>query len=375
MSFEYTKILFSILSLNIKIIYLKYKNKKIIFFYSPSKKITNPANYIQDLFSEFEKDFVVIFGFNSENILKNENYYFIKPFFLKFIYNVDIFFDNSVSTVFTNKSIRILMHHDIYHTPLLNSEKEKTIFEKIYNYDFILLSNKKNVFIFKSIFNNHFSNLNKNSPKLVESGYVKLDYLKNLNKINLKNNSIVIAPTNYKILKELSIFYNIEKIIEDLFKYTSSRIIFRPHPANLNDENTLKIRKMFSDNEKFIFDDSKDYFNTYSSSICLITDVSGTAYTYAFLTKKPVIFFSADEKLSSKMIYEKIPYFNDRNKIGVVVNNLKEMQLAITNVNSLNEEKKSSIANLEKEMIYLGNSKKRIKEIIEQIIENKYETV
>ena len=57
------------------------------------------------------------------------------------------------------------------------------------------------------------------------------------------------------------------------------------------------------------------------------------------------------------------------------VNNLKEMQLAITNINSLNQEKKNSIDNLEKEMIYLGNSKKRVKEIINQIIENKYETV
>jgi len=375
MIFKYIKSLFSILSLNIKIIYLKYKKKKIIFFYSPGEKIASPANYIQDLFNEFGKDFVIIFGFNSENILKSKNYYFIKPFFLKFIYNVDIFFDNSVSTAFTNKSVRIFMHHDIYHTPLMNLEKEKKIFEKIYNYDFILLSNKKNIDTFRSIFNNYTLNLNKNSPKLLESGYVKLDYLKDINKIDLKNTNIVIAPTNYKILEELSIFYNIEKIIENLFKYTSSKIIFRPHPANLNDENTLKIKKTFSDNEKFIFDDSKDYFDTYSSSNCLITDVSGTAYTYAFLTKKPVIFFSLDEKMVSRMAYEKIPYFYDRNKVGVVVNNLKEMQLAITNINSLNQEKKNSIDNLEKEMIYLGNSKKRVKEIINQIIENKYETV
>ena len=77
----------------------------------------------------------------------------------------------------------------------------------------------------------------------------------------------------------------------------------------------------------------------------------------------------------SRMAYEKIPYFYDRNKVGVVVNNLKEMQLAITNINSLNQEKKNSIDNLEKEMIYLGNSKRRVKEIINQIIENKYETV
>ena len=257
----------------------------------------------------------------------------------------------------------------------MNLEKEKKIFEKIYNYDFILLSNKKDIDTFRSIFNKHTLNLNKNSPKLLESGYVKLDYLKDINKIDLKNTNIVIAPTNYKILEELSIFYNIEKIIENLFKYTSSKIIFRPHPANLNDENTLKIKKTFSDNEKFIFDDSKDYFDTYSSSNCLITDVSGTAYTYAFLTKKPVIFFSLDEKMVSRMAYEKIPYFYDRNKVGVVVNNLKEMQLAITNIDSLNQEKKNSIDNLEKEMIYLGNSKKRVKEIINQIIENKYETV
>ena len=295
--------------------------------------------------------------------------------FLKFIYNVDIFIDNSVSKVFTNRSIRIFIHHDIYHTPLINSEKEKKIFEKIYNYDFILLSNKKNIDIFKSIFNNHISNLNKDSPKLLESGYVKLDYLKSRNKINSKNGNIVIAPTNYKIIKELSIFHNLEIIIENLFQYTSSKIIFRPHPANLNDENTLKIKKMFSDNEKFIFDDSKDYFSTYSDSICLITDVSGTAYTYAFLTKKPVIFFSTDEKLLSNLAYEKIPYFYDRNKVGIVVNNLREMQLAITNINFLNQEKQDSIYNLEKEMTYLGNSKKRIKEIIKQIIENKYETI
>ena len=375
MIFKYVKNLFSVILLNIKIINLKYKKKKIIFFYSPSQKINSPANYIQDLFNEFGKDFVIIFGLNSENILKSKNYYFIKPFFLKFIYNVDIFIDNSVSKVFTNRSIRIFIHHDIYHTPLINSEKEKKIFEKIYNYDFILLSNKKNIDIFKSIFNNHISNLNKDSPKLLESGYVKLDYLKSRNKINSKNGNIVIAPTNYKIIKELSIFHNLEIIIENLFQYTSSKIIFRPHPANLNDENTLKIKKMFSDNEKFIFDDSKDYFSTYSDSICLITDVSGTAYTYAFLTKKPVIFFSTDEKLLSNLAYEKIPYFYDRNKVGIVVNNLREMQLAITNINFLNQEKQDSIYNLEKEMTYLGNSKKRIKEIIKQIIENKYETI
>ena len=69
MIFKYVKNLFSVILLNIKIIHLKYKKKKIIFFYSPSQKINSPANYIQDLFNEFGNDFVIIFGLNSENIL------------------------------------------------------------------------------------------------------------------------------------------------------------------------------------------------------------------------------------------------------------------------------------------------------------------
>ena len=38
MIFKYVKNLFSVILLNIKIIHLKYKKKKIIFFYSPSQK-------------------------------------------------------------------------------------------------------------------------------------------------------------------------------------------------------------------------------------------------------------------------------------------------------------------------------------------------
>ena len=72
------------------------------------------------------------------------------------------------------------------------------------------------------------------------------------------------------------------------------------------------------------------------------------------------------------MDYDRLAYFKDRNKVGVVVNNLKEMQEAIININSTQEEKKNSIDILEKEMSYLGNSKSRIKEIINQIVENKY---
>ena len=72
-----------------------------------------------------------------------------------------------------------------------------------------------------------------------------------------------------------------------MLKNTSLNIIFRPHPSNLN---CLKseINNLFK-KIKFKLDKSIDY-KVYNSSLCLITDISGTAYTYAFLTKRPVIF-------------------------------------------------------------------------------------
>jgi len=143
MLFSIIRSLFIILIINIKIIYFKYKNKKIIFFYYPSKQLTKPANYIEYLFHDFGKDFTIFFGFNSQNIVGDKNHYYIKYGFLKWIYNVDIFIDNMCVDVFTNKSIKIFMHHDIYDTPLVNITKEKELFERMIKYDFLFLSNKK----------------------------------------------------------------------------------------------------------------------------------------------------------------------------------------------------------------------------------------
>ncbi len=57
----------------------------------------------------------------------------------------------------------------------------------------------------------------------------------------------------------------------------------------------LKLSNTGFDSKKFIFDQSADYLSNYGNSCCLITDMSGTAYTYAFFTLKPVIFYSKNE--------------------------------------------------------------------------------
>ena len=118
----------------------------------------------------------------------------------------------------------------------------------------------------------------------------------------------------------------------------------------------------------FKLDISENYFNIYSNSKCLITDTSGTAFTYAFLTKKPVIFFSKNEKLINELGYNKLSYFIDREKIGVITNDLNEISNAIKNIKFIEEKIRVLNDLLEKEIEYLGTSKMRIAKLVDQIL-------
>ena len=371
MPFLILKSFFSIIVINIKIIYFKFKNKKIIFFYDPEKRYTQSINYIEDLFNNFGKEFLIFFGSNSTNISGHKNYY-IKYSFLKWIYKIDIFLSNNVCDIFANNSIRIYLHHDIYDSPLIDLKKEKELFQRLAKYDFLFLSNKKSTIMFNNFFNKYNSNLSGNIPKIIETGYLKLDYLKkNIKTYNSINNNIVIAPTIREHVKKLSMFDDLKKIIEILLANRTSKVIFRPHPVDRKTHLTLEIEENFKNDDNFKLDISNDYFDTYLNSMCLITDISGTAYTYAFLTNKPVIFFSKNEKLINELGHGNLSYFEDRNKIGVIIKNSNEIFEIINNIKYIEKKIKISNSSLLKEMDYLGNSKNRIKKIINEILVKK----
>ena len=184
----------------------------------------------------------------------------------------------------------------------------------------------------------------------------------------MKKNSIVIAPTNPLSFEKLSMINYLEELINILLANVKSEIIFRPHPSNRKDQKILKIERIFKDNKNFYLDISDNYLNTYSKSYCLITDLSGTAYTYAFLTKKPVIFFSKNEKLINELGYHKLAYFKDREKIGIIIQDLKQIQNTMNNIKFIEKKTKNSNDLLEKDMNYSGNSKIRIKQLIRKIL-------
>lgn len=362
------KTIVNIIIINLKIIFFKKKNnsKKVILFFFSRKNLTLiNKNYLDYLFKNFDKNILVIYGHQIKSF-QEKNYFFLKEsFLLNYLLNIDIFFCNQLSDKFTRNSKKIYMHHDLSTAPLVDKKKEKNLFQRLVKYDFIFTPQKSSSKMFKN-FMLRFSKKNfiQRLPVIFESGYPKLDYLRK-RKIKKKTSEtiIVIAPSDYRHIQKLSIYNEIEDIIDLILKKTSYKIYFRPYPANLKSKKITKIINKYNHINRFYLDDSNDYTNVYSKSKYLLTDISGTAVTYSFFTNKKVIFYSRNEKLVKKKYYANNSYFKDRNKLGVIKNKPIEIVKFLNSGNSKNIRN-----NLRKEITYLDNSKKRIKYLIKNII-------
>ena len=97
----------------------------------------------------------------------------------------------------------------------------------------------------------------------------------------------------------------------------------------------------------------------------MITDISGTAYTYAFLNECPVLFFS--NKLIEKN-YENSSYVQDRNKIGLIYKNNKEVLKMIELINKKKPKIKKSIIKLRGNLTNFGNVKNQISKVIYKLV-------
>ena len=87
----------------------------------------------------------------------------------------------------------------------------------------------------------------------------------------------------------------------------------------------------------------------------MITDFSGTAYTFAYSTLRPVIFFSKNEKKFAKSEISNLFYFKDRKIIGFVSKNLNQLLGFIKRINKKKEYNKNKIFNLRKKRIKYVN--------------------
>jgi hypothetical protein len=139
------------------------------------------------------------------------------------------------------------------------------------------------------------------------------------------------------------------------------------HPSNAKEIKILNIIKKFKNNPHFKLDISSDYFKVYKESNFLITDLSGTAYTYALLTNNPVIFFSRNANYVNKTYYKKLNYYKNRKKIGIIIYKIKQLKPAINKIENNRRKYSNSINNIKKKMTYLGKSKKRINYLLNKL--------
>lgn len=367
-------ILFSpILKSLINLVFINLKSKKnsktkIIFFYFPRNDLTlKDVQYIEYLFKKFNRKFTIIFGHNLKD-LKKKNFYFIKEDFVPFLKNIDIFISNYICYKFPKKSKKIYLHHCIYDTPLTGRDKEKETFNSLLKYDYIFLSSQKMI----SSFNKYF-NLNKTQKvKFLSSGYPRLDYLKKFSQPK-KKNSVIIAIANSIAYPNYSIINNILSIIKIINQNFQYKIILRPHPANRKKFNKHYFPEIFEEinnNNNIEVDFNDDYLNSYNESLLMITDISGTAYTFSFLTNSPVIFFSINEKKAFKE-YKSLNHFIDRKKIGEVVTNIKNLKKKINQLikNRYFYKKKINLLKNNK-LDYIGKTQDRFYYLINLILKN-----
>jgi len=314
----------NILFLNIIIFYKKiFLRKKIIFFYHPKSELVKiHSYYIKNIFSKLKK-FETFYG--ARIFFNDKNFFVIKSILVRYIYGVDLFVSNNVCDHFTRNSVRVYIHHDIYDTPLVNNSKIQELSIRLSNYDHIFLTSKIFFHLFESIFKKNIK-----KPKLHEIGYLKLNYFKRINRKRKKfsANKIILAPTNFISFPRYSLQNYIFQILDILLKNNIS-VIYRPHPSNRNNRKILNVINFFKKNKLFKYDNSENYIKDYLSSSIMITDISGTAYTYAFLSGNPVIFFSPNEYSLVKDEYLELNYIKDRSKIGIVVEDLKKLIKAI----------------------------------------------
>lgn len=166
---------------------------------------------------------------------------------------------------------------------------------------------------------------------LIPAGYPKLDFTlashsaKRCAEPSVRS-TVVYAPTHvYDVNASLASLRRYGEAIVSALLAAGHRVIFRPHPTSfVSDDRTVidRICQLHEENPSFYLDKNKAYAESYSSADLVVTDLSGTGFTFSFGFCRPCIFFApnvdAERRLSGIQ-------FETRHRIGAVVRDIDEM--------------------------------------------------
>ena len=340
---------------------LIFKKNKVIMFYFPIKAYQE--NILEIIKKLDKKKYLVLSAFNnstSREIKNIKNSFFLDIAYLKyipfknlFLKNIDFFLSSYLTYIFPPNSKNVYISHDIYDAPMINKKLEKQMFIRINKIDYIFVASevsKKYLLMKLREFNK------KINPKLFNTGYLKLDHVyKKLKNNEFDEDSILLAPTLSSMLKNFNLDEYLDSIIKEILDKSEFKIIYRPHPRDMiNTKKKLFINNIYNkykDNKKFSLDYKTSYLDSYKRSKILITDFSGTAYTYAFSKLRPIIFFSKNENNLVDSKFNDLYFFKDRLKVGKIVQNIDNLKEEIYSVNKQIEFYSNQISLLRSERI------------------------
>jgi hypothetical protein len=212
---------------------------------------------------------------------------------------------------------------------------------------------------------------------LIPGGYIKLDRnLEYFEKNKEDSKTLIYATTVSGTDGMVGPLYHLqysEKIIDEILKQIPDyELIFRPHPHTRKDPEVCTLVKKFKSRPNFVLDDNpSSYMAHYAKAAIMITDMSGTAYTYAFSTLRPVVFFNPHTDLIKKE-FEGFRFFEDRGKVGFVVEDTAQM---IQRINFLLENKgilEKQIRNYRDSVVFhLGTAEEYFTGQFDWIMENR----
>lgn len=138
--------------------------------------------------------------------------------------------------------------------------------------------------------------------------------------------TVVFAPTHaYYVNNQFSVLGKYGEAIVESLIHDGFKVIFRPHIESWRDQDKSVVDRIVArhrGNQLFVLDRSGNYFSTYAESHLMLTDISGTGFTYAFTFGKPALFFAPDAKSE---VGKKGIQFECRENVGLVVRNLDNL--------------------------------------------------
>ena len=211
---------------------------------------------------------------------------------------------------------------------------------------------------------------------LIPAGYPKLDLMvaqvQALAPPAADAFTVVYAPTHvYSVNEKLASLREYGEAIVDALLAADLRVVFRPHPVSFRDADSSIIEKIiekYSANGNFFVDRSRDYLTSYARANLMVTDLSGTGFTFSLSFLRPSVFFAANEEAEQGLHGIQ---FEDREAIGGLVRSVPELIQAISRARSGGISKEEILAYRDRALFNVGCSAEYIVDALSAVLDSR----